>query len=347
MEQSVAHRRVVSGRRLGGVIGAAALTLGFGGRAPAPVKPGPPPRVFVFLSAVGGAELTHLRSFGERISVVAPNWYALDAGDQTLSGSASLAVAELTRAAGAQLWPVVNARLRPGDDLESPAVRARITAAVAALARAHDYDGMTLDIEQLPAGESAAFTALARAVGSALHAQGERLAVYVPRQTATGGDAAYDWPALLHAADLLIASGYDEHSATSAPGPVTTSGGFADVAAYAAGVNRWRIAPALGAFGYVWPVAGGLGRLISTIDAGALQRRTGARGETVDGDTTFSPGAGQVVYYQGAADLAAEAQTARDDGLRWLALFSLGREPAGFWSDVRTARQPPLKASRG
>lgn len=330
------------GRRLSGVIGAAALALGSGGPAPAPLKPGPPPRVFAFLSAVGGAELAQLRSYGDRISVVAPNWYGLDAGDQTLSGTASLAVDELTRAAGAQLWPVVNARLEPGDDLGSPAVRARITAAVAALATEHGYDGMTLDIEQLPIGESAAFTALVQAVGSALHAQGERLAVYVPRQTAGGGDEAYDWPALLHAADLLIASGYDEHSATSAPGPVTTSSGFADVAGYAAGINRRRIAPALGAFGYAWPAAGGLGRLISTIDAGALQRRTGARGRTVDGDSTFSAD-GQVVYYQGAADLAAEAQTARDYGLRWLALFSLGREPAGFWAHIRTARQPDLE----
>ena len=77
-------------------------------------KPGPPPRVFAFLSRAGGTELEHLRRYGARISIVAPNWYELHLTNQTLSGTPSQPVAAAARAAGVQLWPVVNARLGPG-----------------------------------------------------------------------------------------------------------------------------------------------------------------------------------------------------------------------------------------
>ncbi len=339
MERPPAHRRVVAGRLLASVLGVAAMAVASSALGQSPITPGPPPRVFAFLSQAGGAELTHLQRYGSRISVVAPNWYALDVADQTLAGGASPTVVALTRAAGAQLWPVVNARLAPTDPIGDPAVRARIAAAIAAPALAHGYDGMTLDIEQLPLGETLAFTALVRAVTAALHAQGERLAVYVPRRTADGGDPAYDWPALTSDADLLIGSGYDEHSETSAPGPVSTLAGFDGVVAYAAGINQRRIAPAIGAFGYSWPAAGGPGVLVSSIDAATWQRASGARAHDDGGDTTFDA-AGRVVYYQGTSQLVAEARAARDDGMRWLALFSLGREPPAFWGQIRTARQP-------
>lgn len=331
---------MVAARRLGWVLGVAVLTVTSTTFGRDTVKPGPPPRVFAFLSRAGGAELTHLRLYGSRLSVVAPNWYALNVSDQTLSGTPSLAVVELTRAAGAQLWPVVNARLGSDDSIEDPAVRGRIAAVIAAVALAHGYDGMTVDIEQLSVGQTDAFSALVRAVAAALHAQRERLAVYVPRRTADGGDHAYDWPTLARDADLLIGSGYDEHSATTSPGPVSTIGGFDDVLDYAAGVSRWRVAPAIGAFGYSWPASGGPGQMLSTVDADLLLRQSGARAHTDNGDTTFGAH-GQIVYYQGTSELVAEARAARAYGMRWLALFSLGRESGAFWARIKTARQAP------
>ena len=74
--------------------------------------------------------------------------------------------------------------------------------------------------------------------------------MYAPRRTAHGGDQAYNWPTLARYANLLIASGYDEHSASGPPGPITTAAGFGQMLDYAARVSRWRVAPAIGAFGY-------------------------------------------------------------------------------------------------
>ena len=344
MERRVAHRRVVAGRRLGGLLVVAALAVASSALGQGSVTPGPPPRVFAFLSRAGGAELTHLRLYGSRISVVAPNWYALNTGAQTLSGAPSPVVVELARAAGVQIWPVVNARLRPGDAIGARYVRGRIADVIAATALAHRYDGMTLDVEQLTDGQTGAFSALVQAVGVALHSQHEQLAVYLPRRTADGGDHAYDWPTLARDADLLIGSGYNEHSMTSSPGPVSTTGGFNDVLDYAAGVTPSRIAPVIGAFGYSWPAAGGAGAMLSTVQADQMRLQTGALAHTVGGDTTFRAD-GRIVYYQSTSQLIAEARAARAHGMRWLALFSLGREPDAFWAHITTARQSPAPSA--
>jgi hypothetical protein len=171
-----------------------------------------------------------------------------------------------------------------------------------------------------------------------LHAQHEHLAVYVPRRTAAGGNNAYDWVALARVADLLIASGYNEHWATGRPGPVTTAAGFAQMLSYAARVSRTRVAPAIGAFGYSWPQGGGAAQMLSTLAAEQLLQQTGADLHGAGGDAYFTAG-GRIVHFQTAAALIARARDARDIGMRWLALFSLGREPDAFWSRITTARQ--------
>jgi spore germination protein YaaH len=304
----------------------------------AQARPGPPPRVFAFLSRAGGSELDHLRRYGSRIAVVAPNWYELSVPAAALSGGPSIPVVALTRAVRAQLWPVINDRLGPGSRIGDVHVRSRIAAVVAAEAAAHGYDGITLDIEQLPADQTDAYTALVALLARRLHAQHEHLAVYVPRRTVGGGDHDYDWRALNRYADLLIASGYDEHAASGPPGPVMSATGFARMLDYAKRVSRFSVAPAIAAFGYSWPVGGGAGELISSIDAGRWRHQTGAATRTVDGDVMLRASR-RIVYYQNASALVAFAGEARARGMRWLALFSLGREPDAFWAHIRTVRR--------
>ena len=337
MGQPRHHLGVVAKGTLAGALATALLGLSVQGQREAP-KPGPPPKLFAFLSRAGGAELDHLRRYGARISVLAPNWYRLNIPTQSLSGGPTPEVVTLTRAAGAQLWPVINARLAAGEAIGGTNRGRLIATAIASEAARRGYQGMTLDIEQLPAGGSRAFDALVAAVAARLHAQQERLAVYVPRRTAQRGDRTYDWRTLLNSADLLVASGYDEHWATSRPGPVTSAAGFAGMLDYGATLSRSRVVPAVGAFGYAWPARGGRGRFISTIAANALRARMGARLRRVGGDARFVAD-GLIVHYQNTPALIARARDARALGMRWLALFSLGREPDAFWAGITTARQ--------
>jgi spore germination protein YaaH len=339
MEQSAAQRFVLARRVLASALSAAALVMVTSGcRQALAAKPGPPPRVFAFLSRSGGSELAHLLLYGSRISVVAPNWYELQLNNLTLLGAPSQPIVDAARVSNAQLWPVVNVHLEPTDPIASPYARARVANALAVEAAKRGYAGLTLDVEPLPASHTRAFSALVCRVAARLHAQHGQLAVYVPRRTQDGGDRSYDWPTLVRCADLLIAAGYNEHSATSTPGPVTTAAGFGQMLDYAASVSRWRVAPIIGAFGYSWPETGGQGVLLSTVDAERMREAAHARLRGGGGDAYFSA-SGRVVHYQTAAGLIARARDARDIGMRWLALFSLGREPDSFWSHIKTIRQ--------
>jgi spore germination protein len=301
--------------------------------------PGPPPRVFAFVSSVGGREITRLERFGTRIDVVAPNWYALDTGTGALAAPGVSTVQKLLAVAlprRVKVWPTVNARTRGSRAWESPAARARIVRSLEAAALGDGATGVTLDMEELRPGQHRAFTRLVGEAAHRLHARHRRLAVYVPRP-GPGGGAAYDWAALARRADLVLTAGYNEHWSGGAPGPVTTTAGFAGVVDRGLTLaGRHKAVPLLGAFGYRWP-ARGHGTLVSTIEADRLRRTHGVQEHAGDGSVRFRAG-GDTVVYETLAGLRARAAAARAAGATWIGLFSLGREPGRFWHGLKTAR---------
>jgi spore germination protein YaaH len=317
--------------------GAAALFTAPDGSGRRP--PGPPPKVFVFVSSVGGRELVRLRQLGRRIDVVAPNWYALDAGSGRLRAPSPGSVRRLlavTRRARIRVWPTVNALTRGSRAWEAPAARERIAASLSMAAREAGASGVTLDMEELRPGQRTAFTALVVEAAARLHRAHKRLAVYVPRP-GPGEGAAYDWAAIADGADLLLTSGYNEHWSGGGPGPITTSAGFGHVLRLGLELAGPRKAvPLLGAFGYRWPHPR-RGQLVSTIEAERLRRRPGAAAVRSDGAERFASG-GDMVVYETVTGLRARARAARAAGAQWIGLFSLGREPLRFWDGMRTAR---------
>jgi hypothetical protein len=296
---------------------------------PLPAASGPAPKLFAFYSSVPGA-LRRLEEVGGRVDVLAPNWYSLSPADATISGGApSARVMALSRRLRFDVWPVVNATMRGSALIDSADGRARIVEQVDRLAARHRLAGVTLDMEEMLPRQRASFSALVAQLGATLHRRHRKLAVYAVRRTATDADdsaAAYDWPALARAADLVLASGYNEHSATSAPGPVTTRAGFDDLARYAASTSRTKVAPTLGAIGYQW--AGGPGRMLSSADA---ERRWPVQAEADSADGRSEVNGSVETFFESAEDLWAREQAARRAGARWIGLFTLGREPERFW----------------
>jgi hypothetical protein len=297
--------------------------------------PGPPPKVFAFVSSHGGAEVRRLERVGARIDVIAPNWFGLDPATGALRGPGKpgplLAAA---RAHGVQVWPVVNALTGGSRAWEPRRARARIVDALMTAATSEGATGVTLDMEELRPPQRRKFTLLVHEAAARLHDAGRRLAVYVPRP-GPGEGAAYDWAAIARHADLLLASGYNEHWARSAPGPTSTTRGFravADRALDLAGTQK--AVPLLGAFGYRWPAAG-RGTLISSADARRLRRGRTAR--HADGAARFRAD-GDTIVYETTTGLRRRAAAARAAGAHWIGLFSLGREPARFWDGLETAR---------
>jgi hypothetical protein len=327
--------RAVRGTALLLCAAASAAALACGSDRPERRPPGPPPKVFAFVSSHGGAEVERLRQVGGKVDVIAPNWFGLDPATGALRGPGRpgplLAVAQEH---GIAVWPTVNALTGGSRAWERPRARARIVDALVAAASFAGASGVTLDMEELRPVQRRAFSALVREAAGRLHAADRRLAVYVPRPGPREG-ASYDWKAIAAHADLLLASGYNEHWARSAPGPTSTTRGFTGIVERALDLaGTGKAVPLLGAFGYRWPAAGA-GELISSADARRLRRGRVAR--HADGAARFRAG-GDTIVYETTTGLRTRAAAARAAGAHWIGLFSLGREPARFWDGLETAR---------
>jgi spore germination protein len=213
--------------------------------------------------------------------------------------------------------------------IDSAAGRTKVVDRITALAAKYRLAGVTLDMEEMAPRQKASYSALVAQLASALHGKHRKLAIYAVRRTATDVDdsaAAYDWPALARSADLVLASGYNEHSAVTTAGPVTTQAGFAALASYAAATSRTKVAPTMGAFGYRWTGAGA--RMLSSADA---ERRWPVAAEVGSADGRAEADGATKTYFESAEDLWAREQAARRAGARWIGLFTLGREPERFW----------------
>jgi spore germination protein YaaH len=288
-------------------------------------------RMFALMSHEGGVELDRLREFGECIDVVAPNWYSLGSPRGGIPPREPDApVVDAARESGTGVWPVVNATF-PGRALAAEDVRRRLTRKLTGLARRHSYDGITLDIEGLDASVRDPYSDLVRRLDSRLARAGRGLAVYVPRRTSAppGATAApYDWAALSAGADLVLASGYNEHYSGGTAGPITTSAGFASVLDYAAGISTSRIAPTIGAFGYRWPFGGAPGELVSTREI--EESPPSFIGTYADGEVAYLT-VGAISWSETTEGMRMRRQAAAEAGFDWVGLFSLGRESPGFW----------------
>lgn len=316
----------------------AAAALGLAALRPEAAPADPPKRVFAFLSRADGLELERLAQVGRRISVLAPNWYELDVDSARVREPwQPEPVLRAARRAGVPVWPVVNARTGGSAAIDDPLARARLVAAIVRVASDRAYAGVTLDIEELLATQRDAYTALVRDVSAALAARGRRLAVYAPRPTRGGSALAYDWPALAAAADLLLVATYNETGPQGPPGPLDSSAGYAEVLARAAAVSHAKTVPILGAIGYAWPRSGP-GEMVSVVDAEERRTRCRAERSVADGNASYRC-RGDTVYHATTAGLRERARAAGAAGFRWMALFSLGREPRSFWDGMARVRR--------
>jgi spore germination protein YaaH len=319
------------------VVTVAALSVAVLKPDPAPAKP--PGRVFAFLSRADGLELTRLAQVGRRISVVAPNWYEIDVDTGALHEPWQRdPVLRAARRAGVPVWPVVNARTGGSAAIEDPLARERIARSIARVASDRAYAGVTLDMEELLPTQRDAYSAFVQRLAALLKQGRRKLAVYAPRPASAGSTLAYDLPALAAAADLVLVATYNETGPNGPPGPVDSSAGFDSVLSRAAGVSRTKAVPILGAFGYAWSHAGGPGRLLSTVDADRRWERCGTARTIADGNASYSCG-DETIYHATAGGLRARARAAGAAGFRWVALFSLGREPRSFWDGMPQVRR--------
>ena len=161
------------------------------------------------------------------------------------------------------------------------------------------------------------------------------------------------WPArqLARAADRLILMAYDEHWQGGVPGPIASKSWLArKLELSLAGVDRSRIIVALGNYAYDWH--DGRADSLTVEEAWLAARDSGARPvfDNQSGNLGFSyaeDGKRHDVWMLDAATAWNQMQLLARLGLPDVALWRLGSEDPGFWSDLQAWRQGRIRPMLG
>ncbi|MDR0341747.1 MAG: hypothetical protein LBI49_01310 [Nocardiopsaceae bacterium] len=235
--------------------------------------------------------------------------------------------------------------------LHDPALMRQQIAAIVALVRQHDYAGIDIDYEELRAADRQVFTTYITELAAALHAHGKILSVAVFAKTSNGGygprNAAQDYAAIGRAADQVRLMAYDNHWASSPPGPVAPIGWVRSVLGYARSqIPVSKIILGIPLYGYDWVSPGGHaghGQGISWQQAVSLARQHAAR---IRYDTasqspwfsyTDSTGRPHQVWFENPASSAAKYQVARQAGAGGVFWWMYGHAAPGTWSALSQA----------
>ena len=227
--------------------------------------------------------------------------------------------------------------------LANPAASRQLAQRLAASVAAHHDAGLVMDFESLPSGALPAYLHFLRQLRSALPARA-KLAVTAP--------AGEEWPLarLGQIADHVIFMAYDQHWQGGTPGPIAAQDWFARAVEDASRrIGRDRIIVALGSYGYDWHDGGA--------DALSLDEAWLAAHDS-DAPVSFDPASGNAgfaydddghrhqVWMLDAAASWNELQALRRLGIQGVALWRLGSEDPGIWSDLtafRNGSRPDLR----
>jgi len=292
--------------------------------------------VWGFVPDYDASALESLRAHAGQVAVALPTGLTLTSGPELIRDRIPRAAVRTAKRLGVRLQPVLAnvdaSGWRPDladRVLRSPALSARLVDALARRVRAAGYDGINVDLEQLPAVDREPLVrfvgALSRALGPA-----RQVSVDVPATPSP----AYDLRALGRAAGHVVLMTYDQHASPGAPGPIASARWVAGVARGALRlVPSERLVVALPTYAYAWS-GGDPPQPLDHAGARALATRAGVSPAWSEREqaTWFSSGNGeqrQVVWLSDARSLAGQLGVL-PPGQR-IGLWHLGGEDPKIW----------------
>lgn len=318
-------------------------------RTSVPSAPAPRPTRVTGYSVGTGPSRASVAAHVSRLDVLAPAGWRVTR-DGRLTGEPDPPAVAAARAAHVAIWPLVQNDATDADGasalLGDADASARLIAAIAGGVAAGGYAGVHLDLEGVPPADRDRLTGFVRRLAAALHARGARLAVDVipHRQDHLNRfSGAYDDPALAGAADLMALLAYDQHTASSEPGPVAGLDWQAQVLdGTLPGLDRARALLGIPLYGRTWEGDQSSPVSYADIVATALAH-DGARVDYDFAAATPSiswrdPGGGfSTAYFDDADSIARKLALAREHGLGGVACWRLGFEDPAFWEVLRPA----------
>ena len=216
--------------------------------------------------------------------------------------------------------------------LKSADRRADLIEAIRANLAEHQFAGVNIDFENLPAQDRAGLVIFMKELTADLHSHGFLVSEDVPV-----GDRAYDLEQLAAINDYLLPMIYDEHYQSGEPGPVASQGFFEDqITKLAKSLPASKLIAGFGNYGYDWIIGDRGGAEVVFDDVMAAASESGAAVEW-DNDAEnpvlrySAEGRQHEVWFLDAVTALNQAMAARDAGFRGLGLWRLGAEDPGLW----------------
>ena len=253
---------------------------------------------------------------------------------------------DAARSGGARVWlTIVNDRVTGSAPpvlkdaeavhrvLSDPGLGQRHRAALVALAKQLEADGIDVDFENLASAERDAFTRFARALAADARAAGLALSITVQPKTgpsSSRGPGAMDWAALCGTADRVQVMLYNEHNASTEPGAIAGLAWIDRVIDYGLSVcPASKLVPVIKVSGMDWGPRDAVWRTHTDVAAIVARERPRAHRERFNRVPWFvyrGADGRHVVYFEDATSLAAKADRLRRRGLTSLVLWSLGSQ---------------------
>jgi hypothetical protein len=214
-------------------------------------------------------------------------------------------------------------------------VRRRLISQI--LAAVKDYDGLNIDLENVPARDSEHFLSFLAEIRAGL--DGKMLSVCVPARTRAGGT--YNYTSIAALADRVFVMAYDEHWSGSAPGPVASINWCKSVADYSLRtIGPQKLIMGIPFYGRGWGDKSTSRALIHSTTEG-LKRDYGVQNfRRVNGVPTFTYDivVKVTVYYEDEYSLAARMHQYRNQGVQKIGFWRLGQEPLKVWQLIKLNR---------
>ncbi len=326
-----------------GIIGAIAA-LAF----PAQPNPARVPVVYGYYVDHDPSSWATVQAQGQRLAaIITTNFTFLDTTGR-IDGTHDARIVELSRSRGSRVYARVTNFVNDHWNrdvahavLTNPEARASALAELVQILDRYGYDGIHLDLENVPPGDRAALTEFAGDLGARTRSRGKALTIAVPAKTRDDLDSdwsgAFDYAGLGRAGDRLVLTAYDEHWSGSRPGPVASLPWVEAVLRFASRrVPAGKLVLGIAFYGYEWS-GGAPGESISMRDAVARAARAGVKvrwDERAQVPYFITPRS--AVYFENSRSVELKLALAARFGVSGIAAWRLGHELPDVWDTLGT-----------